>query len=135
MNAGQWYCNLRPSRQARRLQQLFCAATLLVLATMPIGWPVKIALLLFVLREHTRQCQRLAMRQGALRRERNGVWYWQGTGWRLVRPILWLPDAALLCWQSEPGQRQRFWLRQDMMSCREWRQLRARLFIQSDADK
>ncbi|MCL9647328.1 protein YgfX [Pantoea eucrina] len=137
MNAVRWQCSLRPSRSARlaNLAAGFSCVPLL-LFVWPAEWHVLQALLsVAVLAESWRTERRLRQRCGELTRDVQGSWGWQGTRWYTARTAQWQPWGVLLTLQNAQGQRWRFWLMQDAMTMRSWRQLRAQDALSGAADQ
>lgn len=138
MNAVRWQCSLCPSRSARlaNLAAGFSCVTLLLWLVWPAKWYALQALLsVAVLAESWRTERRLRQRCGELTRDAQGSWGWRGTRWHTARTAQWLPWGVLLTLQNAQGERWRFWLMQDAMTTRSWRQLRAQDAVSSAADR
>ncbi len=137
MNAVRWQCSLRPSRSARltNLAAGLSCVTLLLFAWPAEGYALQALLSVAVLAESWRTEQRLRQRSGELTRDEQGSWDWQGTCWYTARTAQWQPWGVLLTLQNAQGQRWRFWLMQDAMTMRSWRQLRAHDALSDAADR
>lgn len=131
MSAAPWQCELRPSRLACALLCAWLVAAIagLLQLTLPADASLfKGATILLLLAEGARSYRRLLQRRGVLLRESIHCWIWQGTRWRPVQPLRWLPIGVLLVAKNEQGVALRWWLMQDSMQPGEWRALRACCF-------